>query len=158
MRPGDNPVASRSQERPGSLQSGYRNCVGGRWRPGTPSRRDPSHNESKRTMFRMSRVAAWIAGPCGLLVGLCAGPALAQQEAAVQAGVQYLRTRAGHHQVGESAMMALAMLKAEVPVSDPALAGYLAKIRARFSSSEYAPERGAGQGAYEAGATAMALA
>jgi hypothetical protein len=109
-------------------------------------------------MFRMSRVAAWIAVPCGLLSGLCAGPALAQQEAAVQAGVQFLRTRAGHHQAGESAMMALAMLKAEVPVSDPALAGYLAKIRARFNSSEYAPERGAGQGAYEAGASAMALA
>src|SRR5262249_38101535 len=109
-------------------------------------------------MFPMSRGSAWIAGPCGILIGLCAAPALAQQEAAVQGAVQYLRNRAGNQQAGESAMIALAMLKADVPSTDPALAGCINKIRSRFTSSEYAPERTNGHGAYEAGASAMALA
>lgn len=109
-------------------------------------------------MFRKSRAEAWIAGPCAIFLLSCAGPAAAQQEAAVQSGVQYLRRHANGMQSGESAMIALAMLKADVPASDPALAACLAKIRSRFTSSEYVPERSNGQGAYEAGACAMALA
>ena len=82
---------------------------------------------------------------------LCAVPALAQQEAAVQGGVQYLRARAGNQQVGESAMIALAMLKAEVPAGDPALAGCLNKVRARFTEQRVtSPSVRNGQGAYEA--------
>ncbi len=109
-------------------------------------------------MFRNSRATPWIAPACGILAGLCALPALAQQEAAVQGGVQFLRTHAGNQHAGESAMIALALLKAEVPAGDPALAGCLNKVRSRFTSSEFVPERGNGQGAYEAGAIAMALA
>lgn len=109
-------------------------------------------------MNRVTRWAVGVAGFCGILLAADAGTATAQQEAAVQSGVAYLRNRAGKLQVGETAMIALAMIKAEVPPTDPALSACIAKIRSRFSSSEYSPERGLGQAAYEAGATAMALA
>jgi hypothetical protein len=99
-----------------------------------------------------------IAGLSVVLIGPCAGPARAQQESAVLGGVRFLRGHAASQRPGESAMIALALLKAEVPAGDPAVAACLAKVRARFTSSEYAPERGHGQGAYEAGAAAMALA
>jgi hypothetical protein len=102
--------------------------------------------------------AAWVVGWSVALIDPCARPAGAQQEPAVLGGVQYLRTRAASQPAGESAMIALAMLKAEVPAGDPAVAACLARIRSRFTSSEYAPERGHGPGAYEAGAAAMALA
>jgi hypothetical protein len=102
-------------------------------------------------------MAAVILGVACLLLGPGGRPALAQQESAVLGGVQFLRGRAGGLGAGESAMIALAMLKAEVPGSDPTLAACLAKVRSRFSSSEYVPERSNGQGAYEAGASAMAL-
>ena len=108
-------------------------------------------------MFRTGRGSAWRAGLCAVLLGMSTAPALAQQESAVLGGIQYLRrhTTMG---AGESAMIALAMLKAEVPSGDPAVAACLAKVRSRFTSSEYVPERSNGQGAYEAGASAMALA
>ncbi len=93
-----------------------------------------------------------------LLTSLCGGPASAQQESAVLRGVQFLRGRVSGAGPGEAAMIALAMIKAEVPAGDPGLTAALAKVYARFSTSEYAPQRGNGQGTYEAGATAMALA
>ena len=101
--------------------------------------------------------AAVILGVACLILSPGGRPARAQQESAVLGGIQFLRTRAGNQGAGESAMIALAMLKAEVPASDPVLAACLAKVRSRFSSSEYVPERSNGQGAYEAGAAAMAL-
>ncbi len=95
---------------------------------------------------------------CGLLATSPGVPARAEQDAAVQRAIQYMRSRAGSQGLGESALMALAMLKAEVPATDPALATYLAKIRSRFTSNEFVPERQSGVGTYEAGACAMALA
>jgi HEAT repeats len=85
-------------------------------------------------------------------------PARAQQEPAVAGGIQYLRTRASSKQVGESAMMALALLKSDVPASDPAVTACLNKIRSCFSGSGYKPERSSGFDVYEAGAIALALA
>jgi hypothetical protein len=82
----------------------------------------------------------------------------AQQDPEVIKGVQFLRTKARNLQTGESALVALAMIKAEVPVSDPALAACLAKIRARFSGSQYEPERKGGTEIYEAALVAMVLA
>jgi hypothetical protein len=115
--------------------------------------------EGQTTMVaRSDRKAVGILALGSLLAVLCGQPAAAQQEAAVLAGVQYLRSRASTGGPGEAAMMALGMIKAEVPASDPALAAALAKVYSRFTSSEYAPSRGNGQGPYEAGATAMALA
>jgi hypothetical protein len=96
-------------------------------------------------------------GMAWLLLGPGDRPARAQQEAAVLGGVQYLRSKAYGQGSGESAMIALAMLKAEVPAADPVVAACLAKVRSRFTTSEYVPDRSNGQGAYEAGASAMAL-
>jgi hypothetical protein len=81
-----------------------------------------------------------------------------QRDAAVLSGVQYLRAHATGQPTGESAMIALALLKAEVPAADPVLQACVAKIRARFTSSAYSPERPAGTGTYEAGVSAMVLA
>lgn len=102
--------------------------------------------------------AGFVLGLGCLLAGAGAQPAAAQQEAAVQAGIQYLRSRASSQATGQSAMIALTMLKAEVPHNDKTLVALLAKIRSRFSSSEFVPELSNGQGGYEAGAAAMALA
>src|SRR4051794_30006711 len=85
-------------------------------------------------------------------------PVRAADDPAVQRGLQFLRTRSGSQGVGESALIALAMLKAEVPMSDPALAGCLAKVRTRFLSTGYSPERGGGPDIYEAAVVSMALA
>ena len=50
-----------------------------------------------------------------------AGPARGQQEQAVLSGIQYLRGRAANQQVGETAMIALALIKADTPKTDPVL-------------------------------------
>ncbi|WP_337176545.1 hypothetical protein [Paludisphaera sp.] len=87
-----------------------------------------------------------------------AAPAGVGQEQAVMAAADYLRRIGGGRQVGETAMVALGLLKAEVPESDPTLAGYLDRLRARFVSGGYKPERTSGTDVYEAAAVAMALA
>ncbi len=81
-----------------------------------------------------------------------------QQEPAVLAGVQYLRGRAMNQQVGEAAMTALGMLKADVPSTDPAVASCYATIQKRFTGSGYLPQRTSGHAVYEAAVVAMALA
>jgi hypothetical protein len=85
-------------------------------------------------------------------------PAAAQQEPQVVSAVQYLRGRALHQQVGETAMIALALLKADVPATDPVVAGCLATIQKRFTASGYSPQRIGGHDVYEAAVVAMALA
>lgn len=92
---------------------------------------------------------------CTCLV--CCRPAGAQQDPPVLTGVQYLRMRAANRPTGETAMIALALLKAEVPHNDPVLEGCVAKIKARFNGSVYAPELSVGAGTYEAAASAMVL-
>lgn len=92
-----------------------------------------------------------------LTMAVMSPSAEAQQEAAVQGGIRYLRSRVSNQGSGECAMIALAMIKAEVPASDPALAACIEKIRSRFDANQYYPERSNGQGPYEAGAVAMAL-
>lgn len=91
-----------------------------------------------------------------LAIGSGAGSARAQQEQAVLSGVEYLRRSVTGKGTGETAMIALGLLKAEVPTSDPALAACLEKIRSRFTSGGYSPER-SGIDVYEAGAVALAL-
>jgi hypothetical protein len=61
-------------------------------------------------------------------------------------------------QVGESALIAMAMIKAEVPPTDAALNACLSKVRARFTSSGFSPERSGGPDIFEAAVVAMALA
>ena len=55
-------------------------------------------------------------------------------------------------------MIALALLKADTPKTDPVLASCMAKIQKRFTSSGYAPERTGGHDVYEAAVVAMVLA
>jgi hypothetical protein len=81
---------------------------------------------------------------------------MAQQEPAVSSAVQFLKGHAGRT-TGESAMVALALLKAEVPASDPVVQACVARITARFTSTAYSPELGNGTGTYEAGVSLMAL-
>jgi hypothetical protein len=83
--------------------------------------------------------------------------ARAQQEPAVQKGVQFLKSRS-YRRVGETAMVALALLKAELPASDPALQACLATVRSRFNTNAYAPDLRGGTDIYEAAAVTMALA
>jgi hypothetical protein len=93
-----------------------------------------------------------------LLVGLSAPVAVcADDDPAVQRGLQFLRGHSQNEQVGEMALAALAMIKAEVPKNDPGLLALIAKIRARFASSRYTPQRTGGHDIYEAACVAMAL-
>lgn len=79
-------------------------------------------------------------------------------EPAVERGVQSLRPRAGGQQVGEAALIALALIKADATPSDPTVSTCMAKIRERFAGGSYSPQRTGGYEVYEAGAVAMALA
>ena len=101
-----------------------------------------------QSLFRLATVA--------LLSG--AGQVRADVEPASIRGVQFLNSHAGSQQVGESAMIALALIKAEVPTTDRTVVSLFAKIRSRFNSSGYLPEREGGSEIYEAAAVAMALA
>jgi hypothetical protein len=93
-----------------------------------------------------------------LFVLSAACPALAQQDPAVLAAVQYLRGHTRNAPTGQSAMIALALIKAEVPANDPDLQACLERIRARFTTSTYEPEMASGAGVYEAGVSSMVLA
>jgi hypothetical protein len=88
---------------------------------------------------------------------LSAGSARADNDPAVLRAIQYLKGRASSSQLGETALIALAMAKAEVPPSDPAVVACLSKIRSHFSGSVYLPERSGGPDIYEAACVAMAL-
>ena len=94
-------------------------------------------------MARRYEIPAWILASWAMVLVLV-GPdaARAQQEPAVQSGVQYLRAHYAGKSAGESAMIALGLLKAEVPPSDPAVQACIAKIRTRFTSSAYQPGDG----------------
>jgi hypothetical protein len=96
-----------------------------------------------------------------VLLGVISGaqaPARGQQDPAVLSGIQYLRGRAGGQQVGETAMIALALIKADTPKTDPVLSSCIATIQKRFTSSGYSPQRIGGHDVYEAAVVAMALA
>jgi hypothetical protein len=110
-------------------------------------------------MSTIRRLAAFALVYCTPLLGAAQPAAQPEaQEPAVMAGADYLRRISAGRQVGETAMIALGMLKAEVPDTDPALAACLAKLRSRFVSGGYKPERTTGTDVYEAAAVALALA
>jgi len=100
-------------------------------------------------------------------VGVCLAVMLTGQVAAAgrpnvkqmtQEGVEYLKSKAPHGQVGETALIGLALAKAGVPASDAALAACVQKVLSRFQSESYSPERQGGAGLYETSFTAMFLA
>ena len=93
----------------------------------------------------------------GFALFAAAGAARGDNDPAVARGVQFLRARAKGLQVGETALVALALLKADLPPSDPAVASCIAVLRARFVSGAYVPDRRGGHDSYEAAVVAMAL-
>jgi len=87
-----------------------------------------------------------------------AGAAFAQQEPAVLNAVTFLKAHSLSRPVGEMAMIALGLIKDEVPHSDPAVQRCVAGIRSRFVGSIYEPQLPKGPATYEAGVSIMALA
>src|SRR3954447_9214571 len=73
----------------------------------------------------------------------------AAETAAITRGAGLLRGRAGSGRVGEGALMALALIKGDVPAKDPALEALLARVRRQVSGSVYTPELGSGVEIYE---------
>ncbi|HKI18768.1 MAG TPA: hypothetical protein VKA15_12855 [Isosphaeraceae bacterium] len=110
----------------------------------------------------MNRRAEGIARPLILMVGIVVSAACSafaqEQEPAVISAIQYLRTSYKNQPTGESAMTALALLKAEVPANDPDLLACVARIHACLTTSTYEPVQKGGHDIYEAGVCAMVLA
>ncbi|GIW88653.1 MAG: hypothetical protein KatS3mg108_2977 [Isosphaeraceae bacterium] len=101
--------------------------------------------------------------PLGLLMVLgvpvlAYGQGRGEAEPAIQSGLRYLRSQASGLDVGQSALTALAMHKADVPNSDPTLQALVQRILERFTEQGYVPERRGGHDLYEAAVVAMALA
>ena len=113
---------------------------------------------SQSSSRRLPTLGLFLIASLPLTAGALRSACAQQQEPAVLSGIQYLKGQASRQQVGEAAMVALALLKADVPVDDPALAACLSKIRSRFTGSGYSPERSGGFDVYEAGAIALAVA
>lgn len=82
----------------------------------------------------------------------------AANDPAVARGVQYLRSRAVDLPPGEMGLAVLALLKSDLPATDPTIVACLDKLRLRFSSDGYHAERSGGPDIYEAAVVAMALA
>lgn len=71
-------------------------------------------------------------------------------------GIQLLKGM-GNDQVGETALAALALVKAGVPSGNPDVARLLGKVSTRFSEGGYLPERTGGMEVYEVGVVSMLL-
>jgi hypothetical protein len=80
-----------------------------------------------------------------------------QQEPAVLKAVGFLKARSGGKPIGESAMIGLGLLKAEVPANDPAIQACLTRVKSAFGSSVFSPSMRDGRGVYEATASILAL-
>ena len=85
------------------------------------------------------------------------GEALAVNPASVEKGVAFLRNRAAGQQVGETALIALALLKADVPPGDPTVVKCIETLRNQIKSGGYEPQRRPGADIYEAAVMAMAM-
>lgn len=77
---------------------------------------------------------------------------------AIMRGVAALKQMSRNAQVGESALAALALNKANVPATDPDLQALVARVLGQFTQEGYYPEKRNGHDIYEAGCIAMALA
>ncbi len=104
----------------------------------------------------------WAVAPVLLAISVASPAARGQADPIVARGVQYLRSSpaaaaSNSSNTGEAALAALALLKAEVPPSDPAIVRTLGLIQKRFSESTYVPEKGSGVEIYEAAVVILAL-
>ncbi len=94
------------------------------------------------------------------IAALAIGPgrsAPAQADPVIGRAVQFLKGASGGN-TGEVALGALALVKADVPATDPALVRALNLIAGRFSTPSYQPQGGSGVEVYEAGVTILLLA
>jgi len=99
-------------------------------------------------------------GAALLAVGLCSGlpEAAFGQADAIREGVSVLRTNGPNGNSGQAALAALAMIKADVPLDDPALQRTVSLVASQFDGTSYTPGLANGAAIYEAGVTAMLLA
>jgi hypothetical protein len=112
---------------------------------------------TSHTVGPRKRILGWIQLAAGMVLAMeASSPAFGQQDPSVLRGVEYLKAHAVRG-AGESAMIALGLMKAEVPSSDSVVQMCLNKVRSRFTSSTYDPELTGGHDRYEAAATIMAL-
>jgi hypothetical protein len=100
----------------------------------------------------------FLVGCAGLLAHRSAIAQSGNQGAGIAAGVEYLRNSSNGVQSGEAGLAALALIKADVPASDPTLVALLAKARERISGTSYTPGRDGGPDIYEAAVIGMAFA
>ncbi len=82
----------------------------------------------------------------------------AANDPAIDRGLAYLRQHTGDQQAGETALIAPGVDQGDVPLNDPSVTACFTKLRQRFPSSVYTPERNNGHEVYEAAVIAMALA
>ncbi len=83
--------------------------------------------------------------------------AVTAQDAPVSRGIAYLKSRGPSVTPGESALAALAMLKAGVPASDPALVETIQNALSASTTEGYRPARSGGADIYETGIACMML-
>jgi HEAT repeats len=119
----------------------------------------------------MSRIGRMLSGLTVALFAVLAASATARadNDPAVARGVVFLKRQLSgqqnqqiggtqNQQIGETALATLAMLKAEVPASDPVIVASVERLRARFGTTGYQSERRGGHDVYEAAVVALALA
>ena len=98
--------------------------------------------------------AAWRPVGIALLAFLAAVPSASAagiEGPAVARAVDFLRGRAGGQGVGETALLGLALVKAELPPNDPAIQTAVARVFRSFPDGKtYYPERRGGSEVYEA--------
>ncbi|WP_169979217.1 HEAT repeat domain-containing protein [Tautonia rosea] len=81
----------------------------------------------------------------------------AAQNASISRGIEFLRSRGPSVTPGESALAALAMLKAGVPANDPALVQTIQNALSASTTEGYRPARSGGADIYETGIACMML-
>ena len=101
-----------------------------------------------------------VAAVAALVAGVAPGPARAQngqERPAVNKAVGYLKSRVQELDVGEAALTALAMYKADVPVSDPAIAACMNTVFTCFTEEAYTPKMKGGPEVYEVTVVILAM-
>ncbi|MEW4567086.1 hypothetical protein AB1L88_04395 [Tautonia sp. JC769] len=84
-------------------------------------------------------------------------PSAGAQDGSISQGVAFLKSRGPSVTPGESALAALAMLKAGVPTDDPALVQTIQNALSASNSEGYRPARSGGADIYETGIACMML-
>ena len=83
--------------------------------------------------------------------------AAGEERAAVQKGVQFLKSQISTMNPGFAGVSALAMIKADVPLNDPGLSACLAQFASTFTGTTYTPATKGGPDIYEASVVLLAL-